>query len=72
MGQKSGLEELCDNLGVCFACYGSNGRFGAVEAGDVTKVSLDVWLQHNGQYGREGGSRNSRTIVLVRVMGTGP
>lgn len=31
------LSHLC----VCFACYGSNGTFGAVEAGDLTKVSLD-------------------------------
>lgn len=75
MGEKSDLE-LCDNLGVCSAGDGSNWRFGAVEAADLTQISLDtLWLQHDEQYACEGGGRKIRkevaVIFWVSVMVTG-
>lgn len=52
MGQKSVLEQVCDKLGVCSVGDRSNGRFGAVESGYLTQVSLEpLGLQLGGQNG---------------------
>ena len=73
MGQESGLELLCDNMEVCSVDDGSNGRFGAMEAGYLTQVSLDsLWLPHAEPYRWDGGSRKTKmdaaVILLIGVI----
>ena len=49
------LKQCCDKLAVYSAGGGSNGRCAAVEAGDLTQVSMgSLWLQPGGEGGCEG------------------
>lgn len=46
---------------MCSAGDGGNGRFGAVQAGDLTWVSLDsLRLKHNKKYRCAGGGTKNR------------